>query len=764
VAAAHEKGIVHRDLKPSNILVTASGEPKVADFGLAHLVDSTAELTKTGSSLGTPLYMSPEQVEGRSRDITLRTDVYSLGAILYEILTGRPPQVGETMMEIYGKIVRDDPVVPKTLNPDVAEEIQTVALKALEKNPQRRYPTARELADDLRRYLSGEPVLARPVSRSYRIYRAIRRSPLARGVALALGIALLAAAAVGIAGQEKSRRLQAEREKRLALLRDLARLSLDSALQLRRAGKNEAMRESLPRLDVAFREALELAPDVAEVEYLMGRMHRALMEDEKALDFQERALRKNAEYAPALYERAVLLANRYGSGLTKAVAEARRLPPGPVTAQASRKVPLPDPLDVESSQQDLLAVRDAILKDCTALEGIFAREEGRLRSVGEAHVLTVKGILAFYRLEFAESRKLLEEAVRKDPTLEEAWAALCETVYRQTNMLARRSTDEAEVLRLYGETEGLYGKAISNDTGYAPHWIGRADARRHRAFYLMARGKDAIPALKEADEDLSRALGFTGDLPDARFLRASVRLLLGVCRMDRGENPAKDHQAAEEDLRAGLSRWSDRLSAWLLLGQLHNERARWRRRCGEDPLPEYAAAEEAFRHAHELNPSEYQASCDWGLTKMYRGLYRSGRGIDPLPDYAGAEKDFTEAVRAGRHAMDPWEKRGQVRSFRGEYRMGKGEDALDDFTQADEDFSEALRMNSASARLYAERGSARRHLGRLHEKRGEVPEAARSYRDAVADFKRAFEINGSLESSFGAECAEAKKRLAVLQP
>ena len=96
VAAAHDKGVIHRDLKPSNILIPPSGEPKVADFGLAHVVDSTAELTRTGSSLGTPLYMSPEQVEGRSKEITPRTDVYSLGAILYEVLTGRPPHGGET--------------------------------------------------------------------------------------------------------------------------------------------------------------------------------------------------------------------------------------------------------------------------------------------------------------------------------------------------------------------------------------------------------------------------------------------------------------------------------------------------------------------------------------------------------------------------------------------------------------------------------------------------------------------------------------------
>jgi serine/threonine-protein kinase len=171
VGAAHEKGIVHRDLKPANILVSASGTPKVGDFGLAHLTEGATVLTKTGSTLGTPLYMSPEQVEGRSKDITARTDVYALGAILYEILAGRPPHAADTIAELYEKIVKVEPSPPRKLAPTVSPDLETIALKALEKIPQNRYSTAVLFAEDLKRALEGEPILARPISGATWLWR-----------------------------------------------------------------------------------------------------------------------------------------------------------------------------------------------------------------------------------------------------------------------------------------------------------------------------------------------------------------------------------------------------------------------------------------------------------------------------------------------------------------------------------------------------------------------------------------------------------------
>lgn len=185
---AHQRGVLHRDLKPSNILLDSLGELQVADFGLAKMLTQESELTFTESILGSPNYMPPEMAAGRSAEATLEADVYGLGAILYELLTGQAPFRAATPIETIRKVCEESPVSPRKLRPSLDEDIETICLKCLRKTPDSRYPTAEALASDLERWAEGFTILARPLPSYQRAYRWCRRNPLS---ALALATCLL---------------------------------------------------------------------------------------------------------------------------------------------------------------------------------------------------------------------------------------------------------------------------------------------------------------------------------------------------------------------------------------------------------------------------------------------------------------------------------------------------------------------------------------------------------------------------------------------
>ena len=273
---AHQRKIIHRDLKPPNVLLTKDGEPKITDFGLAKKMDDIDGNTQDGSIMGTPSYMAPEQAEGRTKEIGPAADTYSLGAILYEFLTGRAPFKGATVMDTLEQVRSQEPVPPSRLEPKTPRDLETICLKCLQKDWKSRYATAGELADDLGRYLSGEPILARPTPVWERAWKWSRRRPTAAAL---IGVSVLAVL-VGVIGLVVNGRLESRR----------------AAEETRRADAEQKSREDETRRANAEQETREketLRAD-AEAQRVEEQKRRTDAETQRA-DTEKRAKEKEVK-------------------------------------------------------------------------------------------------------------------------------------------------------------------------------------------------------------------------------------------------------------------------------------------------------------------------------------------------------------------------------------------------------------------------------------------------------------------------------------
>jgi serine/threonine-protein kinase len=690
VAHAHEAGVIHRDLKPGNVMLGHDGRVFVLDFGLAALREEGARTTQPGDVIGTAAYMAPEQARGRGDESGPLLDVYGLGATLYFLVTGQAPYQGASFAEVVAKVGRADLVPPRRFRPAIDRSLEAVILKAMDADPRRRYATAAALAEDLRRLLDHEATSARPTGPLGRAQLALRRHPLALGGATLLTLLLCA---VGI----WRLRLLTERAEAVGTIREIARVSLDAALRLRRAADAVGMRQMVPRLEAAYQRARTQAPELGEVEYLMGRMYRAVLDEERALVHQDRALTKDPSLAAARYERAVLLARQYGRALDQALSWARvRAAPGPPVAEVASAAPT-----APTDDAALAHLRRRILVDLNTLQRLGA-DDGSARAA--------RGILAFHERDLPRARQILEEVVRVDPDREEAWEALARTLEAQ---------DQGR------EAVKVYTQALARDRGYVPLLTGRC--------HLLVRGRDRDLGLKDAELALSidptnaeahlclgmshlfeghdammqgrsgqglqdaideftsvleRSPGLSGPL----WGRGTAQRYLGAMLERRGQEPTAVLTASEADLTLAIAQWPRAADVRSSRGRTRSLRAFWRMRQGHDAEDDVAAALEDFATALRLQPKR-QDPHDWGGDLHARvGRHHERQGRSGIASFEAAEAAFAHLELDDAGYM-PWGSahRGAMRTWWAEAEHRAGKDATARLAAAERDLRVAVK-------------------------------------------------------------------------
>ncbi len=600
VHVAHKAGIVHRDLKPSNVLCTFDGIPKITDFGLAKRIDSDDGHTESGQVMGSPSYMAPEQAKGHSRNVGPAADVYALGAILYEMLTGRPPFKAELPVETMRQVVDDDPVAPSQLVPRVPRDLETISLRCLRKDPARRYASAQELADDLHRYLHGQVIQARPTPAWERVVKWSGRHKLT-AASLALGMTVLIGAIVGLfAYQQHLSNWTLAQEKNGSGLIDGAR----------EAGGRDRLTQAKIKLGT-FRGTILYEPRLRDlvfrVDEALGRVDRKLdemvsresrlageqAERERLRKFRE--LRDQAHYHDIQLDGLDLATNQDATRRAARAALALFAAPGSGDSWAL------DAPTASLTQTEQAEVAEGCYGLLLSLAEAEATGEDGLRRLDEAARLR-PATMAFHLRRAAcldragrkaEAKREQDAAVHSSPVTAFDHFLVGQERYKRGDLSAAKSAFHAALeigpnqfwsqclwsvccVQLYQFSDAWTGFTACLDRDDRQPWLfllrgfssyQLAVHTRSLALRLpldeQARGTEAKLQLDAALADYRRAFELL-DSQGGTDLRFPLLVNQGLLRLERGE-----FRAAEADLRAAKRLDASRLEPVLALAQVY---------------------------------------------------------------------------------------------------------------------------------------------------------------------------------------------------
>jgi tetratricopeptide (TPR) repeat protein/tRNA A-37 threonylcarbamoyl transferase component Bud32 len=598
LAEAHRIGIVHRDLKPANILMTDDGTPKITDFGLAKSSEKDLRLTRTDSILGSPTYMAPEQAEGRAKDVGPTADIYALGANLYELLTGRPPFVGPTVLATLDLVKNSEPVPPRHLQPGVAPDLETICLKCLRKEPGRRYESADALAEDLGRYLVGEPILARPTPQCERAWKWVRRRPATAALFVVSALSILAAAGGGLWYRAERGRQRAEARRRV----EGVRIQANRFLLL---GQEAVRHQDWDGAKAQMSSALALVRAEPELASAGDGVSRALaLCDAKIAEQEDRAaVRSRLAAFQDSYDEAVFCRSQYTGPEPEAILRASRAAARHALEQFEPSAGLGTGLDL---------VPGAL--DASEVEAITER---------------------YYELALIRAEAISRPIAGEDPAAQAREASrLLDAVERVRPPTRIFFLRRAEYLRRAGDHRGAAAARARSASAEVAEDSAVDDFLEGEAAYHQHDYARAIAALRRV---LTRQPGhFWGQyllaichLKERRPAEAQVALT--VCQVTRpgfvwtyllkgsAEGEMGEFDLAEADFHRAVDLGLDEAARYVML--VNRGVMRVLRGCSEQ-------AAEDFRAATALKPDQFQA--DINLARAYQNLGRLDQALEAL--------------------------------------------------------------------------------------------------------------------------------------
>jgi serine/threonine-protein kinase len=694
VHAAHRVGLIHRDLKPANILVERDEggpwRPYVLDFGLARVAQES-QMTVTGEVLGTPQYMAPEQALGDLARIDRRTDVYGLGATLYHLLTGTPPVRGSSIAEMLSDILGGEAIPVRRQNRAVPVDLESIAMKCLEKEPELRYDSARALADDLQRYLDREPVRARRSTWLSRLVKLVRRNRALSAVSiLAAGGILVAGAAAFFASARATTQAAAaqrfgeevraiENIMRTAYLLPLHDVSPEKA---RVRAQMKAIEAEIARLGSAAE---------GPGHYALGRGHLALRESDRA--------RQHLEHAWALPYRtaevALALGQALGALYQEGLDEADRLP-----SKKSR----------EERREELRAKwREPAL--------YYLRQAS---TASDENPVLLEALLAYYEGDYKTAIAKARAATAQDPWLYES-RRIEALVYLARAEERRDRNAYAEALRELDRTGEVLRAAIA--VGRSDPALYEADCRRWLAVLLVGRaqGGDLRAPTAAARASCENAIRADHELWGPFVAASSVFNEVAFLQLQSGGDPsdAIGHALAMtvEGLRHGKGVSELHANA----GIAHMRRAGFQESLGRDPSPDYEHALENLQRAIASNPQNPKPYANAAYALYLWARYEAEHGIDPRPRLRSSAKWCEKALQVKPNYPYAWNTAGGAYAEMLHYEVAHGLDPRESAERARDALRRALALNERYVWARGSLGEVDRELARWDLDAGRDP-------------------------------------------